>query len=177
MTHSFHIGFIEDWLSAHVVPLYNTHTFHNSANLSKSAPGTIPSRQDAPHPHEVILDPTGSFIVVPDLGADLVRVFSIDATTSLLTEKTPLKVTTGAGPRHGAFLKSGKETSFFLVAELDNKVRSFKVKYGMDQITFEEVFEAGTLGNTAIPAGAAAAECLVSVSPQTVFPTKYKSRN
>jgi 6-phosphogluconolactonase (cycloisomerase 2 family) len=54
-----------------------------------TAPGTNPSRQDAPHPHEVILDPTGSFIVVPDLGADLVRVFSVDPKTSLLTETNP----------------------------------------------------------------------------------------
>ncbi|TVY86954.1 putative 6-phosphogluconolactonase, partial [Lachnellula willkommii] len=42
-----------------------------------SAPGTIPDRQDAPHPHEALVDPTDQFIVVPDLGADYIRVFSI----------------------------------------------------------------------------------------------------
>lgn len=134
-----------------------------SFTFTLDAPGTIPDRQDAPHPHEVIVDPTGSFIVVPDLGADLVRVFAIDATTSLLTEKTSLKVTPGTGPRHGAFLKSGDETFFFLVAELDNNVRSYKVSYDMD-LTFEEVFEAGMYGNITTPLGAAAAEALVSVS-------------
>lgn len=42
-----------------------------------TAPGTNPARQEAPHPHEALVDPTDSFIVVPDLGADLIRVFSI----------------------------------------------------------------------------------------------------
>lgn len=129
-----------------------------------TAPGADPSRQDAPHPHEALLDPTGSFIVVPDLGADLVRIFKIDATTSRITESTPLVTPAGAGPRHGAFLKTGENTYFFLVGELDNNVRSYKVTYGMDLMTLDEVFTAGMYGDTPTPAGAAAAEAIVSVS-------------
>lgn len=47
-----------------------------------SEPGPDPGRQEAPHPHEAILDPTGKYILVPDLGADLVRVFSFDEKTN-----------------------------------------------------------------------------------------------
>jgi len=126
-------------------------------------PGTVPARQDAPHPHEAVLDPTDSFIVVPDLGADLLRIFTIDKATSLLTESTAVQVTPGAGPRHGAFLATAKTTYFFLVDELDNQVRSFKVTYIMDLIIFDEMFEASTFG-TVTPPGAAASEAHVTAS-------------
>jgi 6-phosphogluconolactonase (cycloisomerase 2 family) len=135
-----------------------------SFTFKLTAPGTIPSRQEAPHPHQALLDPTGSFIVVPDLGADLVRVFSVNPTDSSLKEIAPLATPPGAGPRHGAFLKTATATYFFLVGELDNVVRSYKVTYGMDLIGFEEVFSAGMYGPDPTPIGAAAAEILVSVS-------------
>jgi 6-phosphogluconolactonase (cycloisomerase 2 family) len=130
-----------------------------------TAPGTNPSRQEAPHPHEVILDPTGSFIVIPDLGADLVRVFTIDPKTSLLTETTPFSVPAGSGPRHGTFLKtdSGK-TFFFLISELANTIASYEVAYTDAGLNFTNVFLSGTYGKQTTPAGAAAAEAILSVS-------------
>ncbi|KAK0119786.1 hypothetical protein ONS95_011218 [Cadophora gregata] len=128
-----------------------------------TAPGTNPARQDAPHPHEVIVDPTDSFIVVPDLGADLVRVFSIDQTTSLLTESTAFSTPAGSGPRHGAFLKAEcGNTYFFLISELSNTIASYKVTYGDKSLSFEEVFVSGTYGPMETPAGASAAEALIS---------------
>jgi Lactonase, 7-bladed beta-propeller len=141
-----------------------------------SAPGTNPSRQEAPHPHEVILDPTGSIIVVPDLGADLIRVFNIDLKTSLLTESTPFPVSAGSGPRHGTFLKtdSGK-TFFFLISELANTIASYEVEYSTAGLNFTNVFLSGTYGNRTTPVGAAAAEAILSVSLKTHFYFKEKS--
>ena len=135
-----------------------------------TAPGTNSARQDAPHPHEVILDPTDSFIVVPDLGADLVRVFSIDKKTSLLTERDPCEVPTGSGPRHGTFLKtrSGK-TFFFLISELANTIASYEVTYCDTGLNFTNVFTSGTYGDQSIPEGAAAAEVLLSVRLTPIY--------
>lgn len=65
------------------------------------------AQQDAPHPHEVFLDPTGSFIVSPDLGADLLRVYSIDAQSGKLHDCPSVNVTFGSGPRHGVFWSDG----------------------------------------------------------------------
>ncbi|KAH6724950.1 3-carboxymuconate cyclase-like protein-like protein [Leptodontidium sp. MPI-SDFR-AT-0119] len=128
-----------------------------------TAPGTNPARQDAPHPHQVVVDPTDSFIVVPDLGADLVRVFTIDKTNNLLTEVTPFATPAGSGPRHGAFLTADcGNTYFFLIAELSNTITSYKVTYGEASLGFEEVFVSGTYGPTATPVGAAAAEAIIS---------------
>jgi len=131
-----------------------------------TTPGPNPDRQEAPHPHEVILDPTGTFIVVPDLGADLLRIFSIDPKTSLLTESIPFHVPAGSGPRHGTFLKteSGK-MFFFLISELANTIASYEVEYYGHGLNFTNVFSSGIYGNRTIPDGAAAAEAILSVSP------------
>ncbi|PMD35842.1 3-carboxymuconate cyclase-like protein-like protein [Hyaloscypha variabilis F] len=131
-------------------------------NLTTPGPNT--DRQEAPHPHEVILDPTGSFIIIPDLGADLLRVFSIDPKTSLLTESTPFSAPAGSGLRHGTFLKteSGK-TFFFLVSELANTIASYEVTYiGTTGMNFTNVFLSGIYGNRTMPDGAAAAEAVLS---------------
>ncbi|RWA03833.1 hypothetical protein EKO27_g11273, partial [Xylaria grammica] len=40
--------------------------------FNMTAPGPNP-RQNAPHPHAAHVDPTGKFLLVPDLGADLIR--------------------------------------------------------------------------------------------------------
>jgi 6-phosphogluconolactonase (cycloisomerase 2 family) len=177
---------LQQLISMHLRPLpYNSNlTNHSSGSAATSwtilpsgglkalqtfafkltVPGTNPSRQEAPHPHEVILDPTDSFIVIPDLGADLVRVFSIDPKTSLLTEITPLSVPAGSGPRHGTFLKtdSGK-TYFFLISELANTVASYEVTYSDAGLNFTNIFISGVYGDKVIE-GAAAAEAILSVS-------------
>ena len=142
-----------------------------------SHPGTDPDRQDAPHPHEALVDPTDSFIVVPDLGADLVRVFSIDPATSKLTESTPFNAVPGSGPRHGSFLVSDGTTYFFLVTELGNTVTSYTVTYGEGTLTFNEVFTSGIFGTEPTPEGAAAAECVLSVSFSCPYFLPYATKD
>jgi 6-phosphogluconolactonase (cycloisomerase 2 family) len=104
---------------------------------------------------------------VPDLGADLVRVYSIDPATSLLTEATPFQVVPGSGPRHGSFLVSGNTTYFFLVTELGNTITSYELTYGPGptDLSFTQVFTSGVLGDQTVPDGAAVAENIVTVSP------------
>ncbi|PNS15439.1 hypothetical protein CAC42_698 [Sphaceloma murrayae] len=134
--------------------------------FTQDGPGPNPVRQDAPHPHQAILDPTESFIAVPDLGSDLVRIFSINDDATLI-ESMPLKVAPGSGPRHGAFLDTGNATWFFLLSELANIVSTYRVAYGNGSLGFTEVFNASTYGNITAPAGAAGAELLIS--PDSMF--------
>ncbi|QSZ34222.1 hypothetical protein DSL72_005812 [Monilinia vaccinii-corymbosi] len=134
--------------------------------FNMSGPGPNAARQDKPHPHQVVLDPTEKFIVTPDLGADLVRVFSIDHKTALLTEQAPYKAPPASGPRHGAFHKAESgETYYHLVSEIANTVTSFEVTYNKGQtagLTFKQIDNHGIYGNQTTPAGAAAAACLVT---------------
>lgn len=94
-------------------------------------PGPVADSQAAPHPHEAIRDPTGNFLLVPDLGADLVRTFSIDHTTSKLTMGTPLVAAPGSGPRHAVFSHGPISGSykFYLVSELSGTVTAYDVAY------------------------------------------------
>jgi 6-phosphogluconolactonase (cycloisomerase 2 family) len=114
------------------------------------------------HAHEALVDPTDSFIVVPDLGANLLRVFSIDNSTSLLTEAKPFVVSSGGGPRHGAFMKTCSGTYFFLVAESGQTITSYKVTYGNKQLSFDQVYQSNIYGDKLKPDGASAAECYLS---------------
>jgi 6-phosphogluconolactonase (cycloisomerase 2 family) len=112
----------------------------------------------------VVLDPTHSYIVSPDLGADLIRVFSIDKATSALTEITPVNAPAGSGPRHGAFFEARGKTYFLLVCELVNEVISYAVKYTKTGLDFSQISTVNIFGDQPPPDGAAAAEAVVSVS-------------
>ncbi|RAL13284.1 putative isomerase YbhE [Aspergillus homomorphus CBS 101889] len=75
-------------------------------------------QQDSPHPHQVFLDPTGSFVLVPDLGSDLLRVYSIDRTTGELKSNcADLSYPTGSGPRHGLFWETGDDHHSILTSQ------------------------------------------------------------
>ncbi|KAG0153307.1 hypothetical protein PDIDSM_5157 [Penicillium digitatum] len=98
-------------------------------------PGIRPE-QEAPHPHQVILDPTGDFILVPDLGADQVRVYGIDHDSGHLNLCPSLNYTAGSGPRHGLFWKSSPSqsdqvplTMLYTVSELARHFNAFEVSY------------------------------------------------
>lgn len=94
-----------------------------------SGPGKIPNRQEAPHPHHVFPDPTGDFLIVPDLGADLIRINRIDHRSGKLVECGTGKPVPGTGPRHGTFWGSGSNTTLFVANELSNSISGWKVTY------------------------------------------------
>ncbi|EME38985.1 hypothetical protein DOTSEDRAFT_57285 [Dothistroma septosporum NZE10] len=117
--------------------------------LDKSGPD--PDRQDAPHEHEAITDPTGQYILVPDLGADLVRVFCWDDETLKLQALEPLQATSGSGPRHAAFYTpygtAGGTTYMYLVAELAGTVTAYSVSYLPNNggLSFTELSNSSTI--------------------------------
>lgn len=136
-------------------------------NYTLSEPGPNPERQDAPHPHQAILDPTGRFILLPDLGADLIRIYATSSAEGglALDEREPLAVAPGSGPRHVAFAVKGGRTFMYLVTELANTIVGYSVTYDDENIAFEETWSIDTHGQgNVVPEGAAAAEILVSVS-------------
>ncbi|RHZ43936.1 lactonase family protein [Aspergillus thermomutatus] len=111
----------------------------------KTPPGPDP-QQDSSHPHQIILDPTGSFILVPDLGADEVRVYAIDKPSGQLNTCPSLNYTAGSGPRHGLFwsshqphrhglrvqnsaAKRAPQTMLYTVSELGHHFNAFAVSY------------------------------------------------
>jgi len=141
--------------------------------------GPVADRQEAPHEHEAILDPTGRYLLVPDLGADLVRVFSYDNALKL-QELNPLQAAPGDGPRHAAFYNpygvacEGCTTFLYVVNELGSTVKGYAVTYEADGggLSFEQVYNSSTHGYLSTPEGNAPSEIQVSVSRHASVNTK-----
>ncbi|MBN9308550.1 beta-propeller fold lactonase family protein [Devosia sp.] len=79
------------------------------ALLKLSGGGPETERQDDAHPHQAFFD--GETLIVIDLGADLVREFSVDPTRPGVDALTPTRTTVvpaNTGPRHGVVLPDGR---------------------------------------------------------------------
>ncbi|KAL2870745.1 lactonase family protein [Aspergillus lucknowensis] len=127
-------------LATYALPLEDNAEPIQVFEFELSEPGPVPDRQAAPHPHMALVDPTGGFIVVPDLGADLVRVFAIDKSNGELDECPSLNYTAGGGPRHAVFGSAdavkirgraprAAETILYVANELNNHLEAFAVSY------------------------------------------------
>ncbi|KAM5352848.1 hypothetical protein ACJ41O_005570 [Fusarium nematophilum] len=105
--------------------------------------GPVISRQDRSYLHHVILDPTGKYVVVPDLGGDRARVYTYDEdNVAPIVEVDGLTAEPGSGPRHGFFrINASGETFFFFNGELDQKVYSYRVEYKETGLGFTKVFD------------------------------------
>ena len=90
--------------------------------------GTGPnaSRQEGPHAHWAMLDPSGRWALVVDLGIDRVLVYRFDDGAGTLTPAdTPhAALAPGAGPRHLAF--HPRAPFAYVVNELDTTVVAFR---------------------------------------------------
>jgi 6-phosphogluconolactonase len=89
-------------------------------------PGPDPVEQPGPHPHDIPLDPSGQFAVIPDKGLDRVFVFRLDTAQRKLvpTEQESVQSKPGAGPRHAAFHPSAPY--LYVINELDSTVSTFR---------------------------------------------------
>lgn len=135
--------------------------------------GPIENRQDASHAHHVILDPSRKYFLVPDLGADLIRVFQHHPETfTPLTELAPLRTNVGAGPRHGVFWHSPDGSLYlFFNGELSQTLYSYRITYTASGLAWSKVFSTpalGELGETLASNTAPTSEITVSVSEFTL---------
>ena len=82
-------------------------------------------RQEGPHAHCIVLDPTNRFAYSCDLGTDKIMIFRFDARNGKLLPGAPPWVQTkpGAGPRHLAFHPGGRYV--VVLNELQSTVTAF----------------------------------------------------
>jgi 6-phosphogluconolactonase len=80
-------------------------------------------RQEGPHAHGIITDPSNRFALCADLGNDTIHVYRFDARAGTLAPHATVKVAPGAGPRHVLFSPSGK--ALFCLNELDGTLTTF----------------------------------------------------
>jgi 6-phosphogluconolactonase len=89
-------------------------------------PGPHRTEQASAHPHDVVFDPRGRFLVVPDKGLDTTFVFRLDTTQGKLVAADSASVASrpGAGPRHVDFHPS--KPYLYQINELDSTITTFK---------------------------------------------------
>jgi 6-phosphogluconolactonase len=88
-----------------VLPVTETGALRDQTQLFelKGPPGPHPARQTSSHPHDIVFDPSGRFVVVPDLGLDRTFVLRFDPARGMLSEASVLEGRPASGPRHVAF--------------------------------------------------------------------------
>lgn len=83
--------------------------------------GPVENRQGGPHAHQVMLDPSQGFLLVPDLGTDKVMIYAFDQSSGLLSPNPVqpfFSLAPGAGPRHLDFHPEGN--FLYVVNELNS---------------------------------------------------------
>ncbi|KAH0601338.1 hypothetical protein MHUMG1_00212 [Metarhizium humberi] len=133
--------------------------------------GPNKERQEKPHPHQSVLDPSGRFVAVNDLGTD--KILVLDTKKAFAIVNRVSVVPAGAGPRHGAFFPAGanKATHYFVLCEIKNLVLVYALKYSCDKgIEFELKQTISTFKSVeATPAEAAAGELVLAADNKNVY--------
>ncbi|MFG2983755.1 lactonase family protein [Streptomyces sp. NPDC048258] len=88
-----------------------------AAVLAHHGSGIDADRQERPHAHQVLPDPSGRWVLSVDLGTDSVRVCALDPATGELRLHTETALRAGTGPRHLAFHPDG--TVAYVLHELE----------------------------------------------------------
>ncbi|WP_307835187.1 lactonase family protein [Streptomyces adelaidensis] len=79
-----------------------------SGTLRHTGSGPDPRRQQEPHAHQVLPDPSGRRFLGVDLGTDSVRVCTLEVGVPVVRHQAALRP--GSGPRHLAFAPEGPES-------------------------------------------------------------------
>ncbi|RDI64251.1 lactonase family protein [Nocardia pseudobrasiliensis] len=80
--------------------------------------GPDPERQEGPHAHQVLFDPSGHWVLVVDLGVDAVYVYQL--ADGGLKEHARVAMAPGSGPRHLRFHPDGQRA--YVANELNSTV-------------------------------------------------------
>ncbi|KAI1410626.1 putative isomerase YbhE [Hypoxylon sp. FL1857] len=146
------------------IDVWDTTATDGSVKLIKSITieGEPNPAQGAHHPHQALLDPTGRFFVIPNLGGDTLLVLDTKDDKYEITSYVTLP--TGTGPRHGGFITDGESHYYALASELSNDLFLFAVTYPDQNIAFEQIQKQSTYGANppANATSAAAGELIVS---------------
>ena len=103
------------------------------ADAVHTGTGPNPDRQERSHPHSVLATPDNRYIVVADLGLDLLISYRFDPTNGAISRSGAAALPPGSGPRHFVFHPNARLA--YLVNELTSTVASFA--YDADNGSFQ----------------------------------------
>lgn len=91
--------------------------------IQKTGQGLRTDRQEGPHPHSIVLDPSGKHVLIADLGLDKVCTYQLDLKAKKYVEQHELTVEPGTGPRHSVFSANGRYA--YIINELASSITVF----------------------------------------------------
>lgn len=83
-------------------------------------PGPHKTQQRGAHPHQVVFDPSGRWLLIPDKGGDAVHTVAFDEVTGGMRLVDSMRVPPGSGPRHLVFDVDG--CCAWIVLELASQI-------------------------------------------------------
>lgn len=103
------------------------------SNIHHQGKSIHPERQEGPHVHSATFSPDGRYLLVCDLGRDMLSSYRVNQETSALTLSGEQASPAGSGPRHAAFSRGGRH--LYVVSELDNQVLSYAYQADSGSLT------------------------------------------
>ncbi|MEV6950673.1 lactonase family protein [Streptomyces sp. NPDC051183] len=100
--------------------------------LAHQGSGPDADRQERPHAHQVLPDPSGRWVLSVDLGTDSVRVCASDPATGSLRVHAEIALRAGTGPRHLAFHPGGEVV--YVLHELEPQLTVCRWNAGSGQL-------------------------------------------
>lgn len=92
-----------------------------------------PDRQEGPHPHSIVTEPSGRFQLVPDLGTDRIYVYRIDQAHGKYELQREIPAAPGTGPRHIAFHPLAPWV--YIIEELSSTITFYELDAGEGRLT------------------------------------------
>ena len=114
-----------------------------TAQIRHTGVGVHPERQEAPHIHCILLDPTEKYALVVDFGLDRVFTYAFDHAVGTLTlhDAAAIQTAPGAGPRHVTFHPNGRW--LYVITELGCTLSTYD--YNAERGTFAHTQTVSTL--------------------------------
>lgn len=115
--------------SLSVLPVKSNGSLDSATQIIQHEGSSVNSeRQEGPHVHATVLNKNNKTLYVPDLGMDMVMLYSFDSKTGKLKEFPTPSVATepGAGPRHIDVHPNGKYA--YLMEEMTGAVSVYKIE-------------------------------------------------
>ncbi|GHB54182.1 hypothetical protein GCM10010347_25520 [Streptomyces cirratus] len=134
------------------------------AVLAHQGSGPDTERQQGPHAHQVLPDPSGRWVLGVDLGTDSVRICSLDPSDGRLRPHGETRLRAGSGPRNLAFHPDGE--TVYVLHELEPLLTV--CRWDAREGRLEATAEAAVLSGDA-PADTRPYPSVVAVSPDGRF--------
>jgi len=98
-----------------------------------------PTRQTGPHAHQTLVDPSGDFLFVSDLGTDKICIYRIDRDAKRLEAHSLPHITlpSGSGPRHMAY--HSDSSTLYSLNELNATVATLSIQAPYSEYTLRNI--------------------------------------